>query len=259
MRLKIIAVIILTAILGPHFYFNYFDFGACVPIRVSLARPQDWKLRNYIKQALRTIEQYSPEDYARICERVNSIDITRFEEQWVPSVSSHAFGAYFPNPENITKKGIIKIDREAAAGYTIILEQILVHEACHAFQVQTIGDFSEPPCEDKAFNYRQKRPQDSLEVRSAEFIKQQGEISNTYCRELSRTDNVFRGECVFINYLPNEVRICATVALADNQENIKKTICADVEAIGYKNPKFEIKIPETAKNGDWKFNFNTSK
>ena len=221
-------------LIGVSFSYNYLDARTdCIPIRGSIFRPDDFERRKNIKAALKNIEKYSIEDYDRICNRSYSIDLTRFEEQWVVEVPAHALGAYYYNQKDHSMPGRIKIDRETADSYKLQLEGVLVHEACHSFQTQTLEDFSESPCEYRSALYYRKRPDDPIEERSAEAQKLQGSKFHTYCFD--------KGECVFTNYTTTNQKMCAKVFLKkENINEVEKQICAEVKPMGYKSVKFSL-------------------
>lgn len=253
-----IIFIFIAAVFGLLSYNYLLERGFCVPVRGSLFRRQDYERRGNIKEALRNVRAYSPEDYERICSRVSSIEIVRFEDQVVPVVPLHALGAYFPEQDDLSAKGVIKVDREASLGYMSELERVLVHEACHAYQVQTLGDFSEAPCYSRAHKYLLSRPETPLEEKSAEFIEKQGEKFHTYCSLRSQAAPVARGECVFINYTADLKRMCVNIYFKKGGLNkSEKEICSDVKAVGYASNTFELKYPvEARSSGEYQFGFS---
>ncbi|OGZ95836.1 MAG: hypothetical protein A3I44_04560 [Candidatus Sungbacteria bacterium RIFCSPLOWO2_02_FULL_51_17] len=242
---KIIGFLFLLIALGIPFAYRYaLSYGSCIPIQGSLFQRHDYERSRNIVVALQHIEQYSPEDYKRVCARASAITITTFEDQLVPTVPIHALGAFFPDQDDLTAKGVIKIDREVALSFMSQLERVLVHEACHAFQIQMYADFSEPPCYLRGHAYVMSRPEEPLAERSAEFIEKTGRQFYVYCSERGSTASRAQGECVFINYTTESKRMCAHVFLRKNdKDEIAKEVCAEVEPMEYQHPSFELAYP----------------
>lgn len=258
--IKKILPVLLVAVAGGLYLNDYrLAHSGCVPIEGSFFRWSDRARRDNIKQALNAIREYSPEDYERICTRAKSIQIVRFEDQWTPTVPTDSLGSYFSDPEDISAKGVISIDREAALGFKSDVERVLVHEACHAYLMQTIGDPSQEPCFRREHAYLLARPKMPLEERSAEMQQRTGTKFYTYCSKKSEDKAAIKGDCVFINYTAESKNMCAKVFLKNGDKvEPEKKLCREIEALGYSNPLFELKYPAGADSGiKYQFGFSS--
>lgn len=256
---KGVLLFMLLAALGGAYAYNFSRTHAgCIPVQGSFFRWEDYKRREKILEALQNIKKYSPEDYERICTRAESIQIVRFEDQWVPVVPTDSLGAYFSNPQDLSAKGVINIDRETALSYERDIEYVLVHEACHAYLIQTVGDSSQEPCFKRERAYLLARPKGSLEERSAEMQQRTGKKFYTYCSLKSEDASATKGDCVFINYTTESKDMCAKVFLKNGTEvKFEKKICREIEAMGYGNPSFELEHPANG-SGNIKYQFEFS-
>jgi len=249
----------LLAALGGAYAYNFSRAHAgCIPVQGSFFRWKDYERREKILEALRNIKEYSPEDYEHICTRAKSIQIVRFEDQWVPVVPTDSLGSYFPDPKDPSVKGVINIDREAALSFKSDVERVLVHEACHAYLIQTVGDSSQEPCFSREHAYLLARPKMSPEERSAEMQQRTGKKFYAYCSPRSKDTAAIKGECVFINYTTESKNVCAKIFLKNGIEvELEKELCREVEALSYGVPSFELKYPaDTHKNTQYQFGFS---
>lgn len=256
---KRILLILLAAAAGGLYFNDYrLSHAECIPIEGSFFRWDDRVRKDNIKQAMSAIREYSPEDYERICTRAKSIQIVRFEDQWIPTVPTDSLGSYSPNPEDPSAKGVINIDRETALSFKSDIEHVLVHEACHAYLIQTVGDYSQEPCFNREHVYLLARPKMPLEERSAEMQKRTGKKFYAYCSSKSEDVVAAKGDCVFINYTTESKNMCAKVFLKNgNKIELEKEICREIEALGYTNPSFELKyLTETHGNIKYQFGFS---
>lgn len=264
MTRKALLGIVLIILVGA-LYVHYFSVShaACVPLRGVWFRRGDHQRLKNIATALLNIQKYSPEDYDRVCERASLIRLASFKNQLVPVVPYHTQGTYTSDQNNLSAKNLITIDRDTAAGSMDKLEPILVHEACHAFLIQTSGDSSEPPCYSRAQEYVLKKPKvplepKSLEQRSAELIKQTGERFHAYCASRERDALSARGECVFINYTLESKQMCVRVFLVQgNIRAVEQEACGEVGAVGYRSIPFELLYPKnTLASSTYQFGFS---
>jgi hypothetical protein len=252
-------IIILLAVLGGAYAYHFrLTHAECIPLQGVLVRWGDYGRRENIKAALKNIRANSAEDYERICTRVSSIRLARFEDQIVPTSPFDAQGTYSPDQSSLSAKGVITIDREAAGGRLSELEKTLVHEACHAFLIQTSGDFSETPCYSRAHKYLLARPKAPLAQQSAELIEETGEKFHAYCAPRTQDALAMQGECVFINYTTESKNMCAKVVLKQGGVNkVEKEVCGGVDEVGYRSLPFELPYPNgVGEHKEYRFEFS---
>lgn len=258
MKKKVLMLILLAGFSGVYAYNFSRNYTECVLIKVPFFMWSDYGRREKILEALQNIEKYSIEDYARICTRISFIRITSFENQLVRLVPPKSFGSYASNNDDLSLKGVVDIDRDATDGHMDGLERILIHEACHAYLVQTSRDFSESPCEIRAQEYIKSKPEIPLEQRKAEFLKQVGKKYYAYCSARSEDKNAIKGDCVFINYTTESKNMCAKVFLKNGDKiELEKEVCRDINTMDYGNPSFELKYP-VGKDDNVKYRFGFS-
>jgi len=152
--LKAILLIIIISAGVSVWYARSLTYAECIPINGMWIEPSDYTYKKKIAAALRNISRNSPEDYERICERAKHIQLKSIRNYGqYDTASKDIYGTYESRNDAPKSSGVIGVDRKVAGGGTDRLEETLVHEACHAYQIQEFNDYSEPPCLQRGQDY----------------------------------------------------------------------------------------------------------
>lgn len=234
MKKLFFVLIVFVAVWGSYdFYRSFIAEEPCVYIFGDGFHPiKDVVLKKNLRSAIELIKEYSPDDYERLCTYGKYIEL-RGSLQTLHSqvVRGEVHGGTYITKSYKTPDGVGLITINRAFGDDILyLSEVLTHEACHAYRIQTKNDPSEAPCYKRDGEHVARIPAElkrSLREPIQEYY--------VYCSDeapANEKEKEIQGYCIFANNSPQTIELCADVFLGSKEERLgEKHMCALLEPL----------------------------
>src|SRR3989338_553998 len=201
-KVFIILILILLTWLGYQAFIFLVPPKYCVKISGGWDYPlEDWAIKKNIKVALDLIKEHSSQDYERLCVYGPRIQLTGAPV--LDSARPVSFGAaghyidrHYSTPEG---QGLITINR-AYAHDLLLLSEVIVHETCHAYLIQTQQDYREEPCYQRGWEHVARIPETIKNLLQPSDEPTPVVAFSVYCGDDKKIGaNSIAGYCVFAN------------------------------------------------------------